>query len=288
MVTPEQRRTAVTDAMATAGLSERRACRFTGFARSSRRYRAQRSPDREVRARLHELAARRPRWGYRQLYRLLRRDGHRINRKRVQRLYQQEGLQVRCRRRKRRVAIPRIPRVVPTQANERWSMDFVRDTLGDGGVFRALTLVDDCTRECPAIEVDFSLSAERVVRVLEGLAYTRGLVCDNGPEFAGQVLDEWAHRRGVGLDFIEPGKPVQNAFIESFNGTLREECLNENWFVSLADAQQTIEAWRLDYQRERPHSSLGDRTPEEFALALKTEDLVPTTPTGLTERPDQQ
>ncbi|MEO7986728.1 MAG: IS3 family transposase [Gemmatimonadales bacterium] len=228
---------------------------------------------------------------YRQWYRLLRRDGRRINRKRVQRLYQQEGRQVRRRRRKRRVAVPRTPRVVPTQANERWSMDFIRDTLGDGRVFRALTIVDDCTRECPAIEIDFSLSAERVVRVLDRLAHTRGLprgiVCDNGPEFAGQVLDQWAHRRGIGLDFIEPGKLVQNAFIESFNGTLREECLNENWFVSLADAQRTIDAWRVDYQHERPHSSLGDRTPEEFALTLKTADLVSTTATGLTEKPDQ-
>jgi putative transposase len=153
-------------------------------------------------------------------------------------------------------------------------------------VFRAFTLVDDCTRECPAIEVDFSLTGERVTRVLERLARTRGLpqaiVCDNGPEFAGQILDEWAHARGVILDFIEPGKPVPKAFIESFNGTFRNECLNENWFVSLGDARRTIEAWRVDYEEARPHSSLTDQTPREFALSLRAATLSPMTPTGLT------
>lgn len=277
MVTAEQRRIAVTTARTTASLPERRACRFTGFSRSSQRYRSRRPPDTELRARLHELAARRRRWGYRQFCRVLRREGHHVNRKRVQRLYQEEGLQVRRRQRKRRVAVPRTPLPVPTRANERWSMDFVRDTLGDGRVFRAFTLVDDCTRECPAIEVDFALPGERVARVLDRLALVRGLpraiVCDNGPEFAGQALDEWAHGRGVVLDFIAPGKPVQNAFVESFNGTFREECLNENWFVDLRDAQRVIEAWRLDYETARPHSSLGDLTPREFAEALSRTTL---------------
>ena len=272
MVTAEQRRIAVTTAGATAGLSERRACRFTGFSRSSQRYRSCRPPDTELRSRLQELAARRRRWGYRQLWRLLRREGRRVNRKRVQRLYQEEGLQVRRRKRKRRAVVPRTPVPTPTRANERWSIDFVRDTLGDGRAFRALTIVDDCTRECPAIEVDVSLPGTRVVQVLDRLAAERGLpkaiVCDNGPEFAGQALDEWAHRRGVLLDFIEPGKPTQNPFVESFNGTLRDECLNEIWFVSLRDAQYTIEAWRLDYNRVRPHSRLRDLTPSEFAETL--------------------
>lgn len=272
MVTPEQRRTAVTDAMQTAEVTERRACRFTGFPRSSQRYQSRRPADAELRAQLHAFAARRRRWGYRQFWRLLRRAGQRINRKRVQRVYQEEGLQVRRRKRKRHAAVPRTPMPTPTRANERWSMDFVRDTLGSGRVFRALTIVDDCTRECPAIEVDFSLPGARVARVLDRLAAARGLpkaiVCDNGPEFAGATLDQWAYERGILLDFIERGKPVQNAFIESFNGTFRDECLNENWFVSLWDAQRTIEAWRVDYQDERPHSSLGDRTPSEFAQAL--------------------
>ena len=150
-------------------------------------------------------------------------------------------------------------------------MDFVRDTLGDGRAFRAFTLVDDCTRECLAIEVDTSLPATRVVAVLERLAGTRGLprgiVCDNGPEFAGQVLDQWAHRRGIPLQFIQPGKPVQNAFVESFNGRLRDECLNANRFLSLADARSKIETWRRHYNESRPHTALGWRTPQEFALA---------------------
>lgn len=272
MVTPEQRRTAVHHVMTTAEVSERRACRFTGFARSTQRYASVRPPDTALRARLHELASTRRRWGYRQLTRVLRREGLPINRKRVQRLYQEEGLQVRRRRRKRRAVVPRTPVAVPTRPNERWSMDFVRDTLGDGRAFRCFTLVDDCTRECPAIEVDVSLPGERVVRVLDRVAavrgYPRAIVCDNGPEFVSAALDEWAHRHQVVLDFIDPGKPVQNAFIESFNGTFRDECLNENWFVSLADAQRTIDAWRIDYECARPHSRLKDLTPREFALAL--------------------
>lgn len=285
MVTPEQRRTAVHHVMTTAEVSERRACRFTGFARSTQRYVSVRPPDTALRARLHELAAKRRRWGYRQLTRVLRREGPPINRKRVQRLYQEEGLQVRRRRRKRRAVVPRVPVAVPTRPNERWSMDFVRDTLGDGRVIRCFTLVDDCTRECPAIEVDVSLPGERVVRVLDRVAavrgYPRAIVCDNGPEFVSAALDEWAHRHQVVLDFIDPGKPVQNAFIESFNGTFRDECLNESWFVSLADAQRTIEAWRIDYECERPHSRLKDLTPREFALVLADA----TTSTTLTPGP---
>ena len=286
-MTPEQRRTAVTLARQTAGGSERRACRFTGFARSSQRYRTQRAPDTVLRSRLHELATKKPRWGYRQLTRVLRRQsGPRINKKRVQRIYQQEGLQVRRRRRKHRARVPRVPMPLPTRPNERWSIDFVRDTLGDGRAFRALTIVDDCTREVPAIEVDFSLPGARVAAVLDRLARTRGLpkaiVCDNGPEFAGEALDEWAYVHNVALDFIDPGKPTQNAFIESFNGTFREECLNENWFVSLADAQHTIEAWRIEYNTERPHSRLRDCTPSEFALHLTSTATSSINPTGLT------
>lgn len=280
MVTSEQRRTAVTMAMEAADLSERRACRFLGFARSSQRYRTRRPPERELRERLQTLAILRPRWGYRRLHRLLRREGWTHNRKRTQRVYREEGLHVRRRKRKR-VAVARTPLAVPTRANERWSMDFVSDALGDGRKFRSLTLVDDLTRECPAIEVDVSLPGERVVRVLERVAAVRGypttIVCDNGPEFRGEALDQWAHQHRVHLAFIEPGKPVQNAYIESFNGRFRDECLNENWFVSLVDAQETIEAWRIDYETARPHSGLADRTPAEFAreLLLQTPSLNP-------------
>ena len=284
MVTSEQRRTAVTLARATAGISERRACRFTGFARSSQRYQTQRASRAELRARLHTLATVRPRWGYRRLYVLLRREGHVVNRKLVQRLYREEGLAVRRRKRKR-VAVPRVPLPAPTRANARWSIDFVTDALGDGRKFRALTVVDDFTRECPVIEVDFSLPGERVVRVLDALAHARGvptaICCDNGPEFAGTALDQWAARRGVSLDFIERGKPVQNAYVESFNGRLRDECLNESWFVSLADARDTIEAWRVDDNVARPHSGLADRTPTEFAMSLQHAAPSFTPPTGL-------
>ncbi len=165
-------------------------------------------------------------------------------------------------------------------------MDFVRDTFGDGRAFRSLTIVDECTRESPAIEVDISLPGARVVAVLDRLKHTHGLpktiVCDNGPEFTGTELDEWAYAHGVTLDFIEPGKPTQHAFIESFNGTFREECLNEHWFVSLAEAQQTIEAWRIEYNTERPHSRLHDRTPREFALHLTATATSSLNTTGLT------
>lgn len=162
---------------------------------------------------------------------------------------------------------------------------FSRDRLRARKI-RALTLVDDFTRECAVIEVDFSLPGERVVRVLERLARTRGLPtsirCDNGPEFAGQVLDQWPHVHGVVLDFIDPGKPTRNAFAESFNGRLRDECLNESWFVSLADAQATIETWRVDYMVARPHSGLADRTPSEFARERQRSAACMTQPTGLT------
>lgn len=272
MVTSEQRRTAVTDAMSTAGLTERQACRYTGFSRSSQRYAACRPPQAVLRERLLTLATLRPRWGYRRLHWLLRREGQVVNRKRIYRLYRELGLVVRRRRRKR-VAVPRTPLLKPARPNQRWSMDFISDALADGRKFRCLTLGDDCTRESPAIETDFSLPGERVVAVLERVGTERGfpdaIVCDNGPEFTGQALDQWAHERGVQLHFIEPGKPVQNAFAESFNGRLRDECLNDTWFVTLVDAQQTIEAFRRDYNTARPHSSLGDQTPSEYAARWK-------------------
>jgi putative transposase len=270
VVTPSKRRIAVTEARAAARITERRACRFTGFSLSTQRYQAHRPPNDALRERLKELARTRSRWGYRRLYVLLKREGCLRNRKLVQRLYREEELSVKKRKRRKMTAVARSPMTCPLGPNERWSMDFVRDTLADGRVFRAFTLVDDFTRESPAIEVDHSLPAERVAKVLDRIARERGLpkiiVCDNGPEFQGQVLDFWAHRNGVMLSFIQPGKPVQNAFIESFNGKLRDECLNESYFTSLIDAQTTIEAWRKDYNETRPHSSLGDLTPTEFAM----------------------
>lgn len=251
------------------GLSERRACRLVGIARTSCRYESRPSEQEEkLKARLHTLAGERRRFGYRRLTILLRREGWAVNAKRVYRLYQQEGLGVRRRKRKRIGAGERQAVAMPTGQNQRWSMDFVSDSLSAGRKFRSLNIVDDFNRECLAAEVDTSITGARVVRVLERLREFRGLppilVMDNGPEFTSQALDAWAYQQGVRLHFIEPGKPVQNAYIESFNGRMRDECLNEHWFVSLREARETIESWRRDYNEVRPHSSLGNRTPQEF------------------------
>ena len=274
MVTTEQRRTVVTSVESTAG-SERRACRWLGFHRTPMRYvPTVTRDDAALRRRLRELATANPGWGAPLLISRLRQEGVTDNPKRIRRLYRLEGLIMRRQRRKR-VAVPRTP-LPPTAApNELWAMDFVRDTLASGRVFRALTLVDTCTRECLRIEVDVSLSGERVVRVLEQLRVTRGLParisCDNGPEFRSRALDAWAYQHHVLLHFIQPGKPVQNAYIESFNGRLRQECLNQHWFLSLSDARRTIEQWRIAYNTARPHRGLAGRTPLEAAESFQTE-----------------
>jgi putative transposase len=191
-----------------------------------------------------------------------------VNHKRTERIYREEGLSLGKRRRKKMAAIARVILPAPVRPNERWSMDFVTDSIVTGRRFRALVIIDDYSRECPVIEVDTSLGGRRVVQVLEQLSESRELpdviTIDNGPEFAGKALDEWAYRRGVKLNFIRPGKPVENAYAESFIGRLRDECLNENWFISLKNARDIIESWRIDYNEGRPHSSLGGLTPREF------------------------
>jgi len=263
VVTVAQRRRAVAEALP-AARSERRACRWTGWSRSTQRYRPTRD-DGALRARLETLAVLKPRWGYRRLHWLLCREGWALNRKRVQRVYRAAGLAVRRRQRKR-VSVARVPRPAPRGPNERWSMDFVHYTLGDGRALRCFTVVDDFTRACPLIAVDVALPAARVIAELERLhPLPPALVCDNGSEFTSQAFDQWAHQRGIQLHFIRPGHPVENAYAESFNGRLRDECLNESWWVSVADAQRTIEAWRVAYNTARPHTSLAGRTPEEFA-----------------------
>lgn len=269
MVGPIARREAV-GWLQTRGTSLRRACRVTGLSTATWRYQRQTSAtNRVVLERLQAHAAVRARFGYRRLHILLEREGLVVNHKRVHRIYRAAGLQVRRRHRKRLTRAERIPLPVPDQRLARWSMDFTVDTLADGRGFRTLNIVDDFTRECVAIEVDRSLPGLRVARVLDRLHATIGLpqsiVVDNGPEFAGRTLDAWAYARGVTLRFIRPGKPVENAYIESFNGKFRDECLNEHWFVSLADAKTTIETWRIDYNTVRPHSSLAGTTPEHFA-----------------------
>ena len=257
-------------------VSERRACGLIGLHRGTYRYRARRSEDGRLRQRLRELAHQFRRFGYRRLQERLVREGWRVNHKRVCRLYRLEGLQVRKRRRKRRAGVPRLPLPAPTAPNQVWSLDFMADTLSSGRKLRTLNVVDDYTRECLAIEVDTSLPGARVVRVLERLVRERGrprqIRTDNGPEFAGRALDQWCFAEGVEQHFIQPGKPMQNGYIESFNGKFRDECLNENWFVSVSDARQIIEQWRRYYNQERPHSALGYRTPEEFAAEVKSFD----------------
>jgi len=251
-------------------MSERHACRLLGLGRSTYRYRARKAErDTALRARLKELAAKRMRFGYRRLTAMLLREGMPANHKRVYRLYREEGLAMRIRQRRRIRWSGIITSPAATRPNERWSMDFVSDCVSTGKAIRMLTIVDDCTRECPAIEVDTSLGGLRVRRVLDRLASERGLpeaiVVDNGPEFRGRVLAAWSEERRVRLEFIQPGKPVQNAYAESFNGRLRDECLNANWFTSLSDARHKIESWRQDYNQQRPHSSLGYLPPAEFA-----------------------
>lgn len=269
MVRPAVRRRAVEVARTEHGLTERRACALVRMDRSSFRYQSRRPDESELRERLRMLAAQRPRFGARRLWLLLRREGHIVNHKKVERLYRLEGLTVRKRKRKRVALVPRQVRPKAERVNERWSMDFTHDATADGRSFRTLNVVDDWSRECLAISVARSIRGDQVAEVLERLGEQRGLpeaiVVDNGPEFASRALDAWAYRRGVQLLFIEPGKPVQNAFVESFNGSFRDECLNQHWFETLDDAIRLIEAWRLDYNRARPHSSLGDLTPEEFA-----------------------
>jgi len=269
MVGPGVRRDAANYAVVAHQISLRRALRLVQLGPSSFYYRPK--PDRNIwlRERLRTLAEERRRFGSPRMLYLIRREGHIVNKKRLQRIYKEEGLSLRNRRRKKRGTHLRVVLPAPIRANERWSMDFVSDSIAGVRKFRCLTIVDDFTRECPAIEVDTSLTGLRVSNVLERIKKTRGLpqvlTCDNGPEFISRTLDAWAYQNQVKLNFIRPGKPTENAYVESFNGRLRDECLNENWFTSLKEAQVTIESWRQDYNRQRPHRSLGGLTPEEFA-----------------------
>ena len=254
-------------------ISERQACRYLQANRRMIRYVRIPKDDAALRHRLEELAAERRRFGFRRLAVLLRRDGIVVNIKRVLRVYREANLQVR-KRVKRRVALGRgDPAPVVSRLNERWSLDFMHDTLQCGRRIRTLNIVDDFTRECLAIEVDTSLSGHRVARVLDAIATARGypatIVMDNGTELTSIAMLCWARDRKVRLHYIQPGKPTQNAYIESFNGRFRDECLNEHEFATLVEARNIIESWRLDYNAFRPHKSLNDQTPEEFARGLQ-------------------
>ena len=274
-MTPTARRAAVGYLQATYPLSERRACRLVGAHRRTMRYQRQvRADEPQLRERLRTLAGERPRFGYRRLHVLLKREVGRLNHKRIYRLYRLEGLAVRRRKRKRVMAAPRVPANRVWRRGEAWAMDFMQDVLADGRRFRVLNVLDTVSRECLAIEVDTSLPGQRVVRVLDRLVAWYGspkqITIDNGPEFASQALDAWAYAHRITLDFIEPGRPSQNGHLESFNGKFRDECLNVHWFASLAHARGLIHAWKEDYNSQRPHSALRGQTPNEFVQALAT------------------
>jgi putative transposase len=261
-------RQAIEDVKAAHNLSERRACRLLSAHRSVVRYRSHRDPQERLRVEIRAIAAVRPRFGYRRVHAILVADGHRVNHKRVQRIYGEERLQL-PRRRGRKRGLGRMRDVVhATRPHQRWHMDFVSDSFADGRRFRALTIVDAFSRFSPGIEVATSLPAARVLRHLDQLIATHGqpeaITVDNGPEFTSRAMIFWARSKGIKLDFIDPGRPMQNGNVESFNGKFRDECLSQTWFVDLPDAAHTIEAWRIDYNTCRPHSALGNLPPQAF------------------------
>ncbi|QCI79643.1 IS3 family transposase [Hankyongella ginsenosidimutans] len=269
MVTPGAKREAVAHAREHHGVSERRACALVGVSRRVIRYEPTRPDDGALRQRLRELAAERRRFGYRRLGYLLAREGIAPNHKKLLRIYREEGLRVRRRGGRKRALGTRRPMVLPDGPNQRWSLDFVSDSLICGRRFRILCVVDDYTRECLALVADTSLSGARVARELTSLMGSRGkphtVVSDNGTELTSSAILRWSQERRVEWHYIAPGKPMQNGFVESFNGRLRDECLNETLFTSLAHARFVLAAWRHDYNTVRPHSKLGGKTPAEIA-----------------------
>ena len=273
MVTPTARREAATWASQEYGISVRRSCGLSGLQAGSYYYRAVPADDEPLREAIRQLARKRRRWGCPRIIVGLRRSGWRDNHKRIERIYLEEKLQVRRRRRKRVCREAREPLIQPSRPNQVWAMDFMSDALANGRKIRLLNIVDVYSRECLRIEVDTSLPGARVARVLEELRINHGLpeqiMTDNGPEFTGRAMDAWAYAREVKLHFIEPGKPMQNGYVESFNGKFRDECLNENWFIDLPDVRQVTEDYRVDYNEERPHRSLGNLTPSEYIAKLK-------------------
>jgi len=277
-VKPQARKAAVSYTQNNFPVSERRACRLFRLSRTVAKYKTKRSDDPKLVARLKELAAERRRFGAKRLHTLLRREGFKVNLKKIKRIYREQNLLLKMRKRAKVKSSIRVPLEAPTKPNQRWCMDFVSDQLGPTGRrFRVLTVVDVFTRENVSLFADFSIPGLAVTRALELAARERGkfpdsIVIDNGSEFTGKVMDQWAFENKIKLDFIRPGKPQENGFIESFNGKFRDECLNEHWFLSLEDIRRTIEAWRIDYNEQRPHTSLGNLTPKEFADQLTTQE----------------
>ena len=279
--------------MAEHGLSQRQACRLLEVDRATYRYEPRPDRNAKLRQALIEIARQRPRFGYRRLWALLTtREGFNTSPGRVQRLYQQEGLKVRRQKRKRLKGVAPVNPLI-SRPNQEWALDFVSDAFSNGRALRALTMVDSYTRECPAIEVDTGISSRQVTRTLERVIEQRGvpasLRCDNGPEFTSRHFLAWCAQKKIELVHIQPGRPMQNGHVESFNGRLREECLNAGWFVNLADARAKIETWRQEYNTDRPHSSLDYRTPEEFAktcseLTSGMAAIPPDRPSASTDR----
>ena len=249
-----------------------------GIRRSSYRYQSSAKDQSALKLRIRDLAAARVRYGYRRVHVLLSREGWQVNHKRVYRLYRLQGLSLRLKTRKKRISGIRVALAPPKAPNERWSMAFMSDSLHDGRRFRVLTLVDNMSRESPAIAVDNSFSGSAVVAVLERVTQTHGLPkaiqVDNGPEFVSKALDMWAHRNGVKLAFSRPGTPTDNPYIEAFNGRVRPECLDQNWFASLEDARQIIEAWRVEYNTERPHTALNNQAPAAYRAAWERQQKL--------------
>jgi putative transposase len=266
-------------------VSARRVCGLMLLGESSYRYVSRRN-DEPLRLRLLEAAREKPRWGYRRLQIVVDQTGEHVNHKRIYRVYREAGLMIRRRARKR-LRREGSPREALRGANQEWALDFVHDAAESGRKFRALSVVDPYTRECLALEVDTSLGSRRVTRVLEAIIAERGapqaIRSDNGPEFTSRHFLAWCMERGIELVHIEPGKPVQNAHVESFHGKLRDECLNASWFANLFEARRKIAAWRREYNEERPHSSLGYRTPAAFAAAVRNEEGCGKDASGKTE-----
>ena len=277
MVTPAVKREAVAHVRSAFELSERRACRMIGCVRMTVRYRSRRAADTELRERLRALAHERRRFGYRRLHVLLRREGFIVNHKRLFRIYREERLLVRRRGGRKRALGTRAPMLIPEWPNDRWSLDFVADQFIDGRRLRILVVVDDCTRECLALIADTSISGVRVARELDRLRGERGkpktIVSDNGTELTSNAILRWADDHKIAWHYIAPGKPVQNAFPESFIGRLRDELLNETLFRSLAHTRAALEAWRADYNSERPHSRLGWMSPAIYAAERRSAAL---------------
>lgn len=275
MVTPDAKRDAVAHACDEHSVSQRRACLILQVDRSSVRYQSTRPDDTDLREAMKKVAAERRRFGYRRIHVMLERQGIVMNQKKLRRLYREEKLQVRRRGGRKRALGTRRPMILPDRINQRWSLDFVSDAFTDGRRFRVLAVVDDCSRECLALVADTSLSGARMVRELNTLIAKRGkprtIVSDNGTELTSMAVLKWCQDTGIEWHYIAPGKPMQNGFVESFNGSFRDECLNETLFSSLAEARTRITAWKEDYNQNRPHSSLGNMTPSEFAMKMALE-----------------